>query len=263
MIGVDLRSLFCDKKESFSEMEMLTNNLLSESEQKHATYHGPTKYISRPSLEWSHYSHSYNDDSTKKYNEISSDTNILFNKLSNLSVSKEKLKSPYTSNESDLTIPFQKCKISLNDNRIYRRTSSNTSIDSSNVNPSFYLNENYGPVSSLSSLSSNLNSSLPRPTYLNLDQSNNCDNLQKCGSLYSPSNPSTPLNHHYDSKNTPLSGSSPQRTVRFNIIDISDSILSSIPNHQTLLDLPVEGQSQDGTIPLTALLSKQEKLNLK
>lgn len=253
MIGVDIRSLICDKREPFAEVEMVSHNLLSDNERKHATYHGSTKNNSRPSLDWNYYNHGLNNDFRKGF-ETSSESNILYDSLSSLSLSRERQISPQTSNESDNSIIApQKYQISPNHCRSHRRTSSNTSTDSSNVDPSFYSIENYGPVNCLNIIPSNINFPIQRPTYLNLDQPINYNNLSKSGSLYSPSNPSTPLNYNYDLKNTPLSGSPPQRTVRFNITGITNSILN-----QTLLDLPVEGQSQDGTIPLTALLFKKE-----
>ncbi|RWS28393.1 Mitogen-activated protein kinase kinase kinase 9-like protein, partial [Leptotrombidium deliense] len=251
VLGVDIRPLcknsYCEESE-----DSVPNNRLQRSEnspqgsQKHATYHGQTRHSHRPQLDMNNF------ESSCKH-EPSSSTTLLFDANGvevdgseevNITCAR-RTSSSCVSNDGDVIYKTP------DEYHTHRRTSSNTS-SSSNVNPSFdpddyfirYKGETVTPP-----LQKSHRNTAQRPTTLELEATN-------CSVTNTPSSPDS---SYGDSWNTPSTTSS-QRSVRFNITEVYVPYdRRQYSNYQTLLDMNVEGQSQDGTVPLTALLSKHSQ----
>lgn len=257
-IGLDLRSYIHDKKGGHSPIEVRNNLDISDKKvlsnggyAKHATYHGTTKNSLRPSLisTLNNYADNMtgaNEEGVNSYNQILKKNDLKNNQTSTY-ITFDRRKSSTTSTDSDFLAQSHDYVSSPRIYRSYHRTSSSASISSSSVNPSFDPGEeDCVDISNPSTVTLTSNQGIQRPTTLNLKNSSQSNVRSHCDSHKSLSySPSTPISQ-ISQCNTPSGSSSPQKTVWFKIKD----------PRVTLLDIPTEGQSQDGTVPLTALLSE-------
>ncbi|RWS04910.1 Mitogen-activated protein kinase kinase kinase 9-like protein [Dinothrombium tinctorium] len=249
VLGVDIKPFHKNiPNDEYNEEYYAVNH----TSPKHATYHGQTKHSVRPQLDL------YNVDST--YSKEATSSTALLSDLNTYEPETDvgmysnqtptTRKSSSVSNESNDATIFSHPSTNY---RTHRRTSSNTS-SSSNINPSFDPDDyfiRYRGVSITPPLQqSHLNTPARRPTTLDLKATSNSVTTT----------PSSPDSSYGDSWNTTPSTASSQRSVRFCVTDAyKPSIKREYVNCPTLLDMPVEGQSQDGTVPLTALLCENIK----
>ena len=275
ILGLDICSLLCDKKDGLEEDNgnISSNNdangsngtsETSASDHKHATYHGSTKYHRMP-LDMGVMSRSAAKGNSSRVG--AGDCSNYY---------PESSQNLLQIHDYDSEKQQKALELAFGSFNIGRRSSSTTSIGSSNINPSFEFDEEL-PSGVISYHNQQQNSSqhlhhrtsaIQRPTTLNLQNSNMCrkynpggrivtsvipghlqqDNSNSCCTCYQPSScsstPSSPACSNCDCVANRLSYS--PRTVRFNLRD------GGGPSH-TLLDMSMEGQSQDGTVPLTAL----------
>lgn len=291
LIGLDIRRFICDKKVSSSngdespmnpnlhhhlpEIHVISDDINdptlphdSSHYAKHATYHGTTKHSFRPTLNQALVGYTNIVTSLENYpheNDFSNrDSSYINNTAPYLASGENRRKSSTTSTDSSDILPHpDSTPLTCILPRSQRRTSSTSSINSSSINPSFdpgdedYYNVINPRVIPPQNKKPNANV-LRRPATLNLQFSHsrnqcNCHRSSSCSSSTpSPSHYNVGQNPNLRSPNTPSDAFSPQRVVpRFKRKDTTN------PYH-TLLDLPAEGQSQDGTVPLTALFSQLE-----
>lgn len=300
LIGLDIRRFICDKKVSSSsngDISPINSNLSHHLPEihvinddindptiphdinhyaKHATYHGSTKHSFRPTINQALVGYTNivtTFDNYSQENNLSIQNNSYNDNTTHYLAAENRRKSSTTSTDSSDILAHSDNTTSLTCilPQSQRRTSSNSSINSSSINPSFDPgDEGYYNIDPriIPAHNKKLNTTvLQRPATLNLyspysrRHSLYCRNQCNCYKS-SPSSSTTPSprQHHVgqsnhepsqEFSNTPSDAFLPQRIARFKLKD-------SINPFHTLLDLPAEGQSQDGTIPLTALMSQLE-----
>lgn len=299
LIGIDIRRYICDKKDisniggdpttinphhcphpNHCNSHLISDDINDITElsfaqgsfPKHATYHGTTKTSSRPLL--SQALVGYTDNNVNKYprhNSLTVDSCNNCNSLnsSNYLASLENhRKSSRTSIDSSDNLAQPNIdSLTCMTPRSQRHTS-NSSIGSSNINPSFdpgeeeYDSRNCSIISQPKVLN---NHQSKRPNTLNLQPfviNSGIPRNNRIASAYSSSSPfnRTPSPVHPKHRYNPVQNDRDHPDY-VNTLSrpatgtIQTRVRSGIKSNHTLLDIPTEGQSQDGTIPLTALIS--------
>lgn len=262
VLGIDTKPVRTKQNSGETNLEQLDAPNPNVNCLKHATYHGPTRHSYRPALDLE-----FNEpDSLAE----SSSSSALLSEFQSSDTDPPR-KTSSTSAESESSINNQLYGQILR--RTHRRSSSNTSNESSNINPSFDPDEDSkyfnNEIENLHVVEEEERNS--RPTTLDLKGAHNkrkkhyyCyhknsqqkQNIYSNRMPYSPGTSSSPDSSCTDSWSTPpTTNSTPQKAVRFRVVDKESIEESNIDSESpNLLDMPVAGQSQDSTVPLRALI---------
>ncbi|CAG2101421.1 unnamed protein product [Medioppia subpectinata] len=217
-------------------------------ENKNATYHGHTKYSSRPSINVDFKGPQTYSRRKSSTTSCESDYNI-----ANRDMVAEEMPNRYVDpSETRDNVS------NAGHYRYHRRSSSN----SSNINPSFKSSdEDFNK----SGTHYQLNKSL-RPTTLDLNSDKNYRKQYNVWNNSSISPVHSSPDSYYDMNSPSSPSTTPQRTVRFNFANAyrnpntSHNLpIATNPNPRTtLMDVPADGQQLDATKPLTAILGNRK-----
>lgn len=244
-VGSMFASLFLsDAKGDSNKCEVEKGTKPPSSPKKHATYHGATKHSVRPQLDtvWTAMHESGLPAEPMWSNAMLAGISLTHQPTVCTPSEKRKSSANNSINDNEMSSPNSGV---VTYRRAHRRTSSNSSVGS-NINPSFAPDDEF---------QSN------RPTTLDLNhpgqrrrviESNQLSSFfpRQLESTPPTSSPLTSSPEDYWSR-VPLSASPPQRTVRFNVNFDRNRLFAQPTLLPSLIDNPVEGQSQDNTLPIS------------